>query len=198
MAGNLIITAARLSDAPRALRSRVAAGLAALPTKPITRIPPPLPCVRRPDLCVDQPPSSTTIARVIGVENHHGLNVRQISVSSGPPRYRDLIPPGFSITAAATNAGDSAAIARRGYVFSMTFDRPLPFVPTYVAFRQNLGHSWGVFPDVNVLTLFHPLRPERGKRYGHNNTGYAVLHDLDRLTGSPWGAVDRATVSGAR
>jgi hypothetical protein len=181
--GNLIITRARLADAPPALRARIEAGLAALPTKPITRIPPPLPCVRRPDLC--PAPPAATIDQVIAVENRHSLEAHAIPVGEIPSRYRALIPPGITVTGAATNAGDSAAITTRGYVFSMTFDDAPQPVSIYMGFRRLLGPGWGVFPDVNVLTLYHPFTPERGLHYRHNLTGFSLLRDLDRLTEKP-------------
>ena len=177
--GNLMITRARLAAAPPALRARIEAGLATLSTKPITRIPPPLRCVRRPDLCVSS--KMATIDEVVAVENRHSLSAHTIPVSAVPSRYRAFVPAAVSITGAATNAGDSAAIARRGYVFSMTFDVGPQPASIYVRFRRLLGAGWGVFPDWNVLTLYHPFTPERGLHYRHNLTGFSLLRDLDRL-----------------
>jgi hypothetical protein len=179
--GNLIVTPARLADAPPALRGRISGALAALPARPITRIPPPLKCVARPDLCVPHT-AVVDIRQVIAVLNHHGLDAHTIPVSEIPAQYRAAIPKGLTLTGAATNAG-LPAVARRGYVFSLTFDHAPEFMPTYVAFRNLLGPDWGIFPDANVLTVFHPFTPEAGKHRGHNNTGFAILRDLDRLTG---------------
>ncbi|MGH3141146.1 MAG: hypothetical protein ACRDQE_15565 [Gaiellales bacterium] len=181
--GNLIITRERLAGAPPALRNRIVAGLAAVPTWTITRIPPPLRCVKRPDLCVPRPVAAD-IDQVIAVANRHGMDAHVIPVSQIPAHYLAAIPPSIAATGAATNAG-LPSVARRGYVFSMTFDHPLPFNPTYERFRRLLGKDWGVFPDVNVLTLYHPFTPERGMHYRHNITAFSLLRDLDRLTETP-------------
>jgi hypothetical protein len=176
--GNLVITSQTLSPAPESLRIAVTKGLAVTHGKPITKIPPPLLCVVNPFPCFH--PVSPTLNAVMGEENHHGLDVRSIPPTAMPSRYRNLIPANLKVIGAVTNAG-RASVSTRGYVFSIFFSRAVVF-PIRQPFLKMLGQHWGVFPDVNVLTLYHPFTPQRGPHYAHNQTGYALIRDLDRLT----------------
>jgi hypothetical protein len=176
--GNLVITPKRLSGAPAALRAAVVRGLAATTGRPITKVPPPLTCVVNPIPCFH--PTSSTLGAVMGAENHHGLDVRSIPVTAIPSRYRKLIPPDLKVIGAATNAG-RASVTTRGYVFTIVFSSSAPF-SIRQPFLNLLGGHWGVFPDVNILTLYHPFTPQRGPHFRHNQTGYALIKDLDHLT----------------
>jgi hypothetical protein len=176
--GNLVITTKSLSGAPAALRAAVTRGLAADTGSPITKVPPPLTCVVNPIPCFH--PVASTLGAVIGDENHHGLDVRSIPVTAIPDRYRKLIPQNLKVIGAATNAG-RASVKTRGYVFTIVFSNSAPF-SLRQPFLNLLGRNWGVFPDVNILTLYHPFAPQRGRHFRHNNTGYALIKDLDRLT----------------
>jgi hypothetical protein len=176
--GNLVITSHSLSVVPASLRVALTKGLVATHGTPITKAPPPLACVVNPFPCIH--PVSATLKAVIGVEDHHELDVRSIPPAAVPSRFQTLIPANLKVTAAATNAG-RASVDTRGYVFSILFNRTVPF-SIRQPFLNLLGRDWGVFPDVNVLILYHPFTPQRGPHYAHNQTGYALIRDLDRLT----------------
>jgi hypothetical protein len=176
--GNLVITTKSLSGAPSALRAAVVRGLAANAGRSITKVPPPLTCVVNPIPCFH--PVASTLGAVIGDENHHRLDVRSIPPTAIPDRYRKLIPENLKVTGAATNAG-RASVKTRGYVFTIVFSGSAPF-SIRQPFLNLLGRHWGVFPDVNILTLYHPFTPQRGRHFRHNETGYALIDDLDRLT----------------
>jgi hypothetical protein len=178
--GNLVITSQTLGQAPAALRAAVVRGLAATDGRPITKVPPPLDCVVNPIPCFRSVP--TTLEAVIGDENHHGLDVRTIRASAIPSSYRKLIPAGLEAIGAATNAG-RPAVKARGYVFTIEFNHAAPF-SIRQRFLNLLGRHWGVFPDENILTLYHPFTPSHGPHFRHNQTGYAIIRDLDRLTRS--------------
>jgi hypothetical protein len=176
--GNLVITTKSLSGAPAGLRAAVARALAADTGRPITKVPPPLSCVVNPIPCFH--PVASTLGAVIGDENHHGLDVRSIPPTAIPGRYRKLIPQNLKVTGAATNAG-RASVKTHGYVFTIVFGSSAPF-SIRQPFLKLLGRHWGVIPDVNILTLYHPFTPQRGQDFRHNQTGYALIKDLDRLT----------------
>jgi hypothetical protein len=176
--GNLVITDQSLDQAPAALRIAVARGLAATHGAHITTVPPPLACVVNPIPCFHTVTSN--LDAVIGDEDHHGLDVRPIALTAIPDRYRKLIPATLNVTGAATNAG-RASVNSRGYVFTMVFNHAAKFTLRQ-PFVNLLGPHWGVFIAANVLTLYHPFTPQRGPHYDHNQTGYAILRDLSRLT----------------
>lgn len=176
--GNLVITSQSLSTAPAALRAAVLRGLAATGGRPITKVPPPLDCVVNPIPCFRSVP--TTLQAVIGDENHHGLAVREIPASAIPSSYQKLIPAGLKVIGAATNAG-RPSVKARGYVFTIAFNHVAPF-SIRQPFLNLLGRHWGVFPDENILTLYHPFTPSHGPHFRDNQTGYALIKDLDRLT----------------
>jgi len=142
------------------------------------KVPPAMDCVVNPIPCYHS--VTTTIATVIEVENHHGLGTRRIAPSAIPSQYTQLIPSSLRIVAADTNAG-LPSVARRGYVLSIQFATTAPD-SLRDPFVHLLGRHWGVFVDTDILTLYHPFTPRLGIHYGDNQTGYAILRDLDRTT----------------
>lgn len=200
--GNLVITAERLSHAPARLRAAITNDLGATQGTPIEHVPPALTCIVNPNPCFH--PVAAKIHAVLEILNRYGLDARQMPTGQTPARYRRLIPSGLHIEGAATNAGETT-VATRGYVFAIVFDHTAPF-SIRRPFLDMLGRNWGVFPDENVLTLYHPfyiptlprnfrhLKPIAMRRALHkmqadflrhkrqDRVGELIIRGLDRLT----------------
>lgn len=151
--GNLVITPQRLDGAPAGLRGAVVHGLAATHGTPIKVVPPGVDCVVNPNPCFRNVP--TTIHKVIDAINRHGFDLRRIQPEQIPERFTSLLPAGAHIAGAATNAGDPA-VARRGYMLTIQFDRTIPS-SARGAYVHLLGRTWGVFVDEDFLTFYHPF-----------------------------------------
>jgi hypothetical protein len=185
------------------LRRAITNGLAATHGTPIKHVPPPIDCVVNPIPCFRSIP--TKIHKIVEAMNRHGLDDSTIPLGQIPASYRTVIPPALKIVGAATNAGDPAAVKRRGYIFSLVFDR-VAADSLRQRFVKILGRNWGVFVDENSVTLFHPFYLARPPDFSHfrnrpralrrasrryrsqarrdiklDRVGYAVLRGLDRL-----------------
>ena len=151
--GNLVITPRSLSQAPPVLRTAVERGLASVQGRPIKTVPPGIDCVVNPIPCYRS--IQTTTHKLIDAVNRHGYDLREIQPSEIPARFTAHLPAGAHVTGAATNAGEPA-VARRGYTLGIVFDRKIPF-SARLPYEKQLGRTWGVFVDENVITIFHPF-----------------------------------------
>jgi hypothetical protein len=128
-------------------------GLASIHGAAITKVPPGLDCVVNPIPCYRTTPA--TADKVIDAINRHGFDLRRIQPGEIPARYTGHLPSGAHIVGAATNAG-SPAVARRGFMLTIVFDRRIPY-STRLRNGRMLGRTWGVFVTGNCLTFYHPF-----------------------------------------
>ena len=150
--GNLVITPQSLGQAPPALRTAVARGLAALHGAPIKVVPPGFDCVVNPTPCYRT--KQTTAHKVVDAMNRHGLDLHKIQSDAIPARFASLLPRGAHVVGAATNAG-TPATTTRGFMLTVVFDRAIPFPSP--SREPALGRGWGAFAAGNCLTFFRPL-----------------------------------------